>query len=504
MDKLPVGPDSRKEDGTPAQYFSAAVNLNNRRTAFATANAQAKARPTNVSRLPAYTLHLQKFAESLPKTVYRTVLRPENYIGKYMELASLLPDKNLSLGSDPVNPDIFHTSVVGDFRSKWEFMYIMGHGVLAPELPAVAVPPRTYVRFNAPGGCRARVVAEDRLAPIMAFPETFTASPDDFLAKMADHHFNNTGPLESFSSLAERMAVAANPYPDTYCSTPRNLGSESTKPECLVNPLQRKQTIYGPGEKIQEMKINFSNNPYQMMMLGVYNLPIPRGYADFLSSIFVNLDKDRPKELDEMTREEFAIADVAQKGYDMRFLGGPRYTLFDASGRTVVSSGPNPNLKRDWILRTFSLAQIFAGLGPVPEGKVRFLFINSCRGVPFTLGDTGLVSDILGGAPAAAAAAGAAAPVRRLNIPTRKNLAFRARRASLATETGDEDELEKLLAARRVLRRARARDGGVSAAELAAAQAIDDSYAPYIYNPLLDAKKTMIVTAALTLVPLDE
>ncbi len=262
------------------------------------------------------------------------------------------------------------------------------------------------------------------------------------------------------------MSVAVLPYPDEYCSTPRNIMSESTVASCLVNPLQKKQTIYGPGEKIQEMKINFSNNPRQMMMLGVYTLPIPRSFADALSKVSYMLMAQKGKKLEEMTPAELDAAEEEQAVHDVLALG--------------ESPIPNPNLKKDWILQQKSLAEIFAGLPPVPAGKVRFLFINACRGVPFTLGDTGLVSDLLRGAPAndgsatggaGAAGAAAAAPARRLNNPTRKNLAFRARRASLATETGDEDELEKLLTARRYIKQY-----GIAGPRYAEMKAIESPY----------------------------
>jgi len=492
LDKLPVGPGSRKADGTPEKGFAAAVNLNARRKAFSELSALSTNRSKHTSN-NAYALHLQRFVKALPPSVFRTVLRPENYTAKYMELASLLPRANIPL-NDPAEPGELIANVRDDFGTNWDFLYVMGHGVLAPELPAATVPERTYVRFNAPGGCRAVVHGGEDFAAIMAFPETFTLPQDTFLREMTKHYFRNTGPLESFSSLAERMTVAALPYPDEYCSTPRNLMSESTVASCLVNPLQKKQTIYGPGEKIQEMKINFSNNPRQMMMLGVYTLPIPRRFADALSRVSDKLMAQKGKKLEEMTPEEFAAAEEEQAVHDLLALG--------------ESPIPNPNLKKDWILQQKSLAEIFAGLPSVPAGKVRFLFINACRGVPFTLGDTGLVSDLLRGAPAndgratGGAGAAGAAPVRRLNIPTRKNLAFRARRASLATAPGAEDELEKLLAARRVLRRAQASDGGVSAAERDAAQAIDDLYGLYMINPGLDINKTMIATTAMTLVPL--
>lgn len=470
LDKLPVGPGSRKADGTPSAGFSAAVNLDKRRTAFNTLTAMTERRgnfpalATNAK----YAEHLKKFADALPPFVYRTVLDPDYYLGKYANLATKLPEGTGVTLNDPLDSDSFVAAVKNDFKDNWDFMYLMGHGVLAPELPPAEVPERTYVRFNAPGGCRAVVGgSEIPLESIMSFSDTFTQPRDVFLDKMTEHYFKNTGPLESFNSLTERMETAAMPYPPEYCTTPRNLLSESTAAACLVNPLQKKQTIYGPGEKVQEMKINFSNNPYQMFMIGLYNLPIPADYATYLASINEHLTTSKPSH--EMTEAEFTDAKASQEMYD-----------------DTLKSGIS--LKPEWILRQYSLTQIFRGLPPVPAGKVRFLFINACRGVPFTLADTGLVSDLYSSNATAAAA------TRRLNIPSRQELAARARRASLAVNSGTEDALEKLLEARRYMRNV-----GVTGPRYAEMKAIDEDYAAA--DPTRDPK-ALAYQMALTLVPL--
>ena len=476
LDKLPVGPDSRKADGTPSAGFSAAVNLEKRRTAFNTLTAMTERRGnfpalTNNAK---YADHLKKFAGALPAFVYRTVLDPDYYLGRYANLATRLPEGTGVTLNDPLDSDSLVAAVKNDFEKNWDFMYLMGHGVLAPELPPAEVPARTYVRFNAPGGCRAVVGgSENPLDSIMSFSDTFTRSYDIFLDKMTEHYFKNTGPLESFNSLAERTATAAMPYPPEYCTTPRNLFSESTAASCLVNPLQKKQTIYGPGEKVQEMKINFSNNPNQMLMIGLYTLPILEDYAASLADFDHHLRASH-KPSHEMTEAEFTDAIASQQHNDAAWLIN------------------GINIKPDWILRQYSLTQIFRELPPVPAGKVRFLFINACRGVPFTLADTGLVSDLYSSNATAAA-------TRRLNIPSRQELAARARRASLAVNSGTEDALEKLLEARRYMRNV-----GMTGPRYAEMKAIDDDYAGAAMDPTKgNARKAQAYQMALTLIPLN-
>lgn len=446
LDKLPVGPGSRKADGTPGEKYSAAVNLNGRRRAFAIMNNMIDHR----NRYPALTTdeafitHLKRFAGALPDSVYRTIIHPNNYIGhlgKIIEKAPSgvnlgLPEKVVSLNSDQL-----FLNIRNDFKDNWEFLYVMGHGVLAPKLPDAKVPDRTYVRFNTPGGCRAVDSLSKALGilPMMAFPETFTfiSSPDEFLTAMTKHHIENTGPLESFTSLEERRAVETDPFPaDKYCTTPRNILSESTKAECLSSP-QKKHTIYGPGENIQEMTINFSNNPFDMSAIGVYKLPIPIGFIRTLSDMTAALEEAARKKSTTLTKAEFNVEILNQKLRDSAIFGH----------RSL-------NLEPDFIGKKMSLAELFAALPKVPAGKVRFLFINSCRGVPFTINDSGLHNNLFnldkpanngsatGGAGIGPSAASAAGPAKKILTPAeRYALAATARRMSV--DIGAFSEIDK-------------------------------------------------------------
>ena len=463
LDKLPVGtvttydvppssvfPDGRavvaprNGAGNPVRGFGNAVELDKKRRGFAAGMAIESTGNTN-----SYNKHLIGLIGSLPSRVYQTVLPVDKYDETYFALRDKLSSPEILPESlyRPVRDDVLE-----DFRNNWEFMYIMGHGVLEPRLPDAIVPPRTYVRFNSPGGCRSVDSANETLdlAPMMAFPQTFTLPYEDFLRKMTEHHFDNTGPLESFTSLGERTAVSTTPYPgNTYCTTPRDMMSESTRANCLTSS-QKKQTIYGPGENIHEMKIKFSNNPFDLSLIGLYMLPIPFDYVKRMSDETRTLPY---KDVRTLSPAELQAEMVKQKDLDSRHYGVDSATL---------------NLRPRWIHQQMSLAQIFADLPKVPVGKVRFLFINSCRGVPFTLTDTGLISNILGGvaggAPAndgsavggagtSAPAAAAAAAANRRFLPhvQRLGLAERARRKSVSTEPPSEN-FQKWLANRKIMR----------------------------------------------------
>lgn len=85
---------------------------------------------------------------------------------------------------------------------------------------------------------------------------------------------------------------------------------------------------------------------------------------------------------------------------------------------------------------------------------------------------------------------------------TRKNLAYRARRASVTTNTSVEDALEKLIAARRVLQQGRA---SVTAADWDAAQATEGLYTDIVSKSTFsteDLKRADIYRTAVALVPL--
>ena len=443
LDKLPVGPGSRKADGTPGDKFSAADNLNGRRRAFATMNNMIdhRNRYSALATNEAFITHLKRFDGTLPSSVYRTIIRPNNNIGQLGKIIEKTPSGvNLGLAEEvaSLNSDQLISNMRNDFRDNWEFFYVMGHGVLAPKLPNAKVPDRTYVRFNTPGGCRSVDSSSTALGilPMMAFPETFTLPPEEFLTAMTKHHIENTGPLESFTSLEERRAVEADPFPaDKYCTTPRNLMSESTKARCLSSP-QKKQTIYGPGENIHEMTINFSNNPLDMSAIGVYSLPIPFDFIKSLSDMTAALEEAARKKSTTLTKAEFNVEILKQKLRDSAIFGHG-----------------SPNLEPGLIGNKMSLAELFAALPEVPDGKVRFLFINSCRGVPFTIDDSGLRNNLfnldepanngsaVGGAGTGPAAASAAASAKKLLTPAQR-YAFAATVRRNSVTTGPRSEID--------------------------------------------------------------
>jgi hypothetical protein len=111
----------------------------------------------------------------------------------------------------------------------------------------------------------------------------------------------------------------------------------------------------------------------------------------------------------------------------------------------------SPNLRPDFIDNKMSLAELFAALPAVPVGKVRFLFINSCRGVPFTIDDSGLHNNLFnldepanngsatGGAGTGPSVASAVAK-KRLTAAQRYALAATGRRRSVTTGPASETD----------------------------------------------------------------
>jgi hypothetical protein len=461
LDRLPIGPDAREADGTPKILRIPAGSRLGSTNAYNSGRARSKTRIQYLNSPPAdwtpekMLKHVVATTSLLPSNVRSTYLNKANYDGvverateKYAELIST----GLAGNALPEAPSLESVikGVKDDLENKWDYKYVCGHGVLTPELPPAIVPARTYVRFHSPAGCLATITGEKTgLVPIMAFPEIFVQTKKAFIDDMADHYFSNTGPLESFSSKAERDELIRNPYPDEFCRNPRDPFTESKL--CLA-PGYTKQTIYMPGESIPQMKINFANNPYQILILGVYDLPMNVQFYTAVQHIAENYTNEKTKELHEMSDPELKTAIADQHALDTLLFQHDSIPFIDNGTKIQIN---NVNLCKDIIGSTLTLTEIFSKIPAVPEGKVRFLFINSCRGVPRVMNDTGLAANVLGAWGAGAAAGGAGAPPskRPLNIAQRKELAVHARRLSLGApqSTNDQALLERVVEARKYM-----------------------------------------------------
>lgn len=425
---------------------------------------------------PKYLTHVQTMIPLLKRNLQRAYITPNVYEsvssrindieGQFgMSLSSLSEEEAktaYALPPIPLTRDVV-AELEADLTNNWDFKYICGHGVLAPELPDAIVPPRTYIRFHSPAGCISVVSSKGTgYVPIMAFPDIFAQNRVPFIRDMVESYLNNSGPLESFSSAAERNILLENPYPATFCSTPSNVFSESKR--CLA-PEYTKQTIYMPGDSMTEMKISFSNNPYEVLMLGVYDLPMdPAGFYYAVLSTAQNLhDEGRTKPpIDTMSKEQFEDALAVQRASDEVLFKHDSFPFRDETG--AITTIHNPNLAKHVIGNTLTLSEVLRILNeasPVPEGKVRFLFINSCRGAPRVLDDTGVAANVLGawseagaGAGAGAAAPAAARP-KLFTRNQRRNMAVHARRKSITGVIGtdpDEALFQQLVEARKYMR----------------------------------------------------
>ena len=459
LNRLPIGPGSRSNaTGKPAAGFSYDVALDELRKKY-TSRVEPAIFEKGTMANDEFKVHLRRLMGSanstIPRFVYRGIVKPNEYNEKYP----------IALSFNETLPYIdVKKAIQDDFSKNWDFKYVCGHGVLQPHLKPARVPERTYIRFNSPAGCLAVISGEKTgLPPIMAFPETFspvmpeTLQREKFLNDMTEHFINNNGPLESFNSLEERAEVAANPYSSNFCMRPHNIMSESTHSECM-SPLQKKATLYGPGDSVAQMKISFKNNPMQLIMLGMYDLPIPADYYMYVQNMASNIREQSEKD----ASFNKMLIEGGQKEIDsMTFNSGtdpgsPGIVKMKDEDNRIISISI-PNLAKDVIGNTLTLTEVFAALPPVPAGKVRFLFINACRGVPMTRNNVGLLTDRNESKTA-------------MDMRNRQTIGTGFRRASVSGKNANfVERVYRLLEARKIMR-----NESKSEEERAAAKTIDD------------------------------
>ncbi len=254
-----------------------------------------------------------------------------------------------------------------DLQTRWDIKLIMGHGQIIPGL--AQVPADTYVLFNSPAGCRA--IAEGGVP----YPDVVIGDDrDEFLNKLVAAHNTRSGILDTTTAdVRAALDIDACYNPEFF--TDETFWRLSTKSGKLSN-VQRKRTIYGPGEQVNEMSIAFINNMYEFLVLGVYNLPISRGFYEgkYYSALGV-LRTDEASMYQHFASQSKAVQ---------------AKLLESAKGKTreldlTTFTRDSPNLQPLYIGFTKKLSEVFAELPPVPAGQVRLLFIGACRGVQCAL-----------------------------------------------------------------------------------------------------------------------
>lgn len=317
LNRIPVGPGSRSEDGTPAAGYS-------NPTEIATRRAEAVERIGQIADMK--NEEKESLAMNLPVFLRQSAI-----------VKTQSDEANKALGrteSQSFNEAV--EQVTSDFIANWEFMYICGHGkIVAPALRPITVPERTYIRFQGQSACAATING--------AIP-SYLVNDDsnDYKEKMAVKFLRNKNPFQSFTTAEERDVVFTDPYAPNYCKSKVHEPNVEIPSSCL-GAYQQTKTIYGPGENIINIKLKFANSNY-VVVLGVYNAPVPEDFVD--NVIHYNEDK---KNINKLT-------DIA---------------LF----------GKAPNLKPEYIGHEVSLETVLQELPPVPEGKVRFLHIVACRNI---------------------------------------------------------------------------------------------------------------------------
>jgi hypothetical protein len=362
LNRLPVGPGSRNAHGRPSDGFSNSRQLEPGREEVSGI----------LSRMPGLYNDLDLYnADDAQKTeITRIMGILGNAVQKgilsqsrYEEIFSTLKSKG---GLDDELPDAVRTAaleaVKADFRANWDFVLLDAHGMLTPDLPPVIIPERTYVRFNSPAGCISTISKKWHVPYTDLF---IGADRDVFIDKMAEHYVENTGPLQSFSSYAERQHCFEGPYPANFCSS-GNILSESPWSLNKKHPDKKytKITYYGPGDAVGEMNLLFKTDfdALPIVLLGAYTLPIRPDVISHLSLF---------------TGKKVSNKATLRESIDRQLFGENTVTV-----RGKSFPHPIPNLLRSVTGRIIHLSEALHMLGPVPEGKVRLLYINSCRGVP--------------------------------------------------------------------------------------------------------------------------
>jgi hypothetical protein len=268
-----------------------------------------------------------------------------------------------------------------DLRNRWEMMLLLAHGKIVPGI--VKVPANTYLMFNSPSGCRAMAMGG------LPFRDIVVAhDQEEFLKKFLKSH-EEKKELFQLTTPDIRQALSMNAcYPEDFF-TESGQFRRTTISKTLTQE-QRLRTIYGPGESVNEMTLTFANSLFDLMYLGVFKLPIEFNYDEFVfSTAFMKMLVEKlnfqawyKKSVENSEPKEVRDAKI-QEGYTRT------YEITHSLFGNVYGPNLRPIYVKLWPSHQNvkdgkadkSLSQVLAQLPPVPEGKVRFLYIGACRGI---------------------------------------------------------------------------------------------------------------------------
>lgn len=158
---------------------------------------------------------------------------------------------------------------LADFKQKMTFYNILGHGTIASasegDGSVFLVPPRTYIFFVTRAGIPAAKQKEG----------TLKRELENLFFKDADNSPSENAWWERIHSAMESQTLLRD-----VLYTPETAGAEG---------IQSKFALYEPGDLVQNLTIQFFNDVFPYMMLGVWKLPIQQStkrYLDDINGVF--------------------------------------------------------------------------------------------------------------------------------------------------------------------------------------------------------------------------
>ena len=240
----------------------------------------------------------------------------------------------------PINPSI---KTGAELEAAWDFKLLAGHGSLIPNQYTV-VPPNTYVLFNCSVGCRS--VFEDG---VPFGDRLYNDDRSDFFNELLAEIKNPKDLMKTYSDVTRKSLF-------THLNRIEKVTNSNFNSTCSsISEKQRSRAIYTPGTLLHDMVIEYKNNEFGGMFIGVFDLP--------LNPIMKNAFKQFP------TFTSPAIFDQTC------------FTRNDALGYRNIAN----NLMPSWIGRTAPLSAVFSKF--VTPGhtlyvtRPRLVFVTACRGL---------------------------------------------------------------------------------------------------------------------------
>ena len=223
------------------------------------------------------------------------------------------------------------------FARGWQTLVLSGHGTLK-EGGTVLIPPRTFILFNAPSGCRATYING------LPFTDLLVSDFSSYPEKMMKEIRNPKGLMPDPKVMEP---LNSDIYPHVNLSGANSSYYSTAHPKMTADQITR--AIFTPGTSISDMTISFSNNAdvRRALILGVYEAPLSPQIMEPLRQI-----PSGPAEVE----------------------------YFD---RSVFGNEHFGNMLPRVIGHTRDLSELLDMLPPPPAGKNRLLFITACRGMEY-------------------------------------------------------------------------------------------------------------------------